>query len=211
MAHRPEEWAGLRFLAGRLCLDFVNSIEDRAGDKPEDFIETYPDLIRWGRHRELLTAVDTGRLIVLADEDESGAAATLEAALRLRTALHRVFQALATNGELEVSDLEHIQCAYAQALPHARLLRAGDRFAWEWSEKVLRLDQVLWAIAYDAIELLTNGHIERVRVCANPHGCGWLFYDGSKNGSRRWCSMEGCGSQVKMRRQYAKRKATTAT
>jgi predicted RNA-binding Zn ribbon-like protein len=50
-----------------------------------------------------------------------------------------------------------------------------------------------------------------VKVCANPHGCGWLFYDSSKNGSRRWCSMEGCGSSIKNRRQYARRKAATRT
>ncbi|MFL5589598.1 MAG: CGNR zinc finger domain-containing protein [Ktedonobacteraceae bacterium] len=29
----------------------------------------------------------------------------------------------------------------------------------------------------------------------------------SKNGSRQWCSMEGCGSRAKMRRQYARKRA----
>jgi len=30
--------------------------------------------------------------------------------------------------------------------------------------------------------------------------CGWLFYDDSKGGQRRWCSMEACGTIEKMRR-----------
>jgi predicted RNA-binding Zn ribbon-like protein len=29
----------------------------------------------------------------------------------------------------------------------------------------------------------------------------------TKNGIRRWCSMQGCGSRAKARRQYARRQA----
>ncbi len=29
---------GLRLLGGRLCIDFVNTVEDRAGERPEDFL-----------------------------------------------------------------------------------------------------------------------------------------------------------------------------
>jgi hypothetical protein len=29
-----------------LCLDFVNSIEDPAGAAPQDFLISYPDLVR---------------------------------------------------------------------------------------------------------------------------------------------------------------------
>ena len=92
-------------------------------------------------------------------------------------------------------------------------LRAIDgRFDWDWQvdRDRITLDAPLWPIAFSAVELLTGREQDRIKVCANPDGCGWLFYDGSKNGSRRWCSMEGCGSKVKMRRQYAKRRARDA-
>ncbi|MGH3132366.1 MAG: CGNR zinc finger domain-containing protein [Gaiellaceae bacterium] len=48
--------------------------------------------------------------------------------------------------------------------------------------------------------------MDRVKECPGAGDCGWLFYDTSRNGTRRWCSMEGCGSRVKMRRQYARRR-----
>jgi predicted RNA-binding Zn ribbon-like protein len=35
-------------------------------------------------------------------------------------------------------------------------------------------------------------------------GCGWLFVDESRNGSRRWCSMKDCGNRAKARRHYRK-------
>ncbi len=63
-------------------------------------------------------------------------------------------------------------------------------------------------MALSATGLLTSGELGRIKEC--PHeegGCGWLFYDASKNRSRRWCDMAGCGSRVKMRRMYARRRS----
>jgi predicted RNA-binding Zn ribbon-like protein len=35
--------------------------------------------------------------------------------------------------------------------------------------------------------------------------CPWLFLDGSKNGSRRWCTMNICGTDEKIRRYVSRR------
>jgi predicted RNA-binding Zn ribbon-like protein len=36
--------------------------------------------------------------------------------------------------------------------------------------------------------------------------CGWLFYDGSRNRSSSWCSMQICGGREKAR-AYRRRAA----
>ncbi|MCL4825828.1 MAG: CGNR zinc finger domain-containing protein [Caldilinea sp.] len=36
--------------------------------------------------------------------------------------------------------------------------------------------------------------------------CGWLFFDASRNRSRRWCSMEDCGNRAKARLHYKRHK-----
>ena len=59
-------------------------------------------------------------------------------------------------------------------------------------------------VAYAAWDLLISGPLDRVKRC---HACPWLYLDQSKNGSRRWCSMEDCGKAVKMSRYVAKRAA----
>jgi len=200
----------LRLLGGWPCLDFVNSIENRSGHPPEDFLTSYPDLMHWGAHAGLITDAAAARLIARADADEPAAGEALHRALALRTALHRLFLAIATRQRPDPADLEHLRLAYADTMSGATLVPANDHFAWEWRPDEQRLDQLLWPVARSAVELLTAGDLRRIKVCENPFGCGWLFYDGSKNGSRRWCSMEGCGSQVKMRRQYARRRASAA-
>lgn len=58
---------------------------------------------------------------------------------------------------------------------------------------------VAWA------ELVLTGHVHRLKRCAE-HTCGWVFWDASKNHSRRWCSMRVCGNRTKSRRYAARQR-----
>ncbi|GAA1528021.1 CGNR zinc finger domain-containing protein [Actinomadura kijaniata] len=55
-----------------------------------------------------------------------------------------------------------------------------------------------WTAAADLVRLYAQ-RPDRVRKCANPECVLW-FHDVSKNGSRRWCSMEICGNRAKTAR-----------
>lgn len=52
---------------------------------------------------------------------------------------------------------------------------------------------------------MTSGTFHRVRVCRRPT-CGWVYYDGSKNHSGRWCSSE-CSDLMRTHAYRARRKA----
>jgi predicted RNA-binding Zn ribbon-like protein len=56
-----------------------------------------------------------------------------------------------------------------------------------------------------AVGAASEGTWRRLKVCRNE-GCLWAFYDGSKNRSSSWCTMEVCGSRAKMR-AYRRRKS----
>jgi predicted RNA-binding Zn ribbon-like protein len=56
------------------------------------------------------------------------------------------------------------------------------------------------AAVLDALALARESR-GRVRMCAAP-GCGAIYVDTSRNGSRRWCSMERCGSRAKASAYY---------
>ena len=198
----------LRLLGGAPCLDFVNSIENRAGHGPEDFLTSYPDLVRWGEHAGLIAGATATRLIARSAENEPAAGEALRRALAFRDALQRLFLAIATGRDPEREDLELLRRVYLDTMSAATLVPDDERLTWQWQPDERRLEQLLWPVARSAVDLLTSGDLRRIKLCENPYGCGWFFYDGSKNGSRRWCSMEGCGSQVKMRRQYARRRAS---
>jgi predicted RNA-binding Zn ribbon-like protein len=65
-----------------------------------------------------------------------------------------------------------------------------------------------WAAAEDYLQLLARD-ATRVRHCSGP-GCVLHFYDTSKRGDRRWCSMAGCGNRAKAARHYARTKKGSA-
>jgi predicted RNA-binding Zn ribbon-like protein len=49
------------------------------------------------------------------------------------------------------------------------------------------------------ISLFEPSRLERVKICPN---CHWLYFDESRNRSRRWCDMRVCGNRAKARRHY---------
>lgn len=70
----------------------------------------------------------------------------------------------------------------------------------------LRKQHLLDIIAASAIAMLADQReMDRVKICMG-HDCGWIFWDETQNGRRKWCRMAGCGNRAKAARNYAKRK-----
>ncbi|AYN43835.1 CGNR zinc finger domain-containing protein [Streptomyces dangxiongensis] len=61
-----------------------------------------------------------------------------------------------------------------------------------------------WLAARSYLDLLSRAP-ERIRVCSGT-GCVLHFFDTSRNGTRRWCSMAACGNRAKASRHYARSK-----
>lgn len=196
----------LKLLGGRLCLDFVNSLDPRIGKTAHDFLSNYADLVKWSQHVGVSTEDQARHLLSKAAHRPDKANAIFKRAIVLREALYRIFTAIAHEAEPLSTDLEIVRDTFVAVMTHARLIPGPHGFEWNWSGNQDALDRVVWDIAYSAVELLTSEEVKRVKECP-ARDCGWLFLDMSKNGSRQWCSMEGCGSRAKMRRQYARKRA----
>jgi predicted RNA-binding Zn ribbon-like protein len=198
-----------KLYGGVLCLDFANTLEPRATEPVRDWLHGYADLVAWARHAGALDDATGERLLQTAAARQAAAGTSFAAAIALREASYRAFAVIAQGAVPAAADLDRLQQAYAEAMRHARLLPASDpdRLAWTWDDDDA-LDRAWWPMARSAVELATAGPLERVKQC-RP-GCGFLFFDASKNRIRRWCSMEECGGQTKARRQTARRRAARA-
>ncbi|HEX8509894.1 MAG TPA: CGNR zinc finger domain-containing protein, partial [Propionibacteriaceae bacterium] len=58
-------------------------------------------------------------------------------------------------------------------------------------------------LALEVGRFLQHQDLTRLRRCAGE-GCGWLFLDGTRNRSRRWCDPNDCGNRTRVR-NYARR------
>ena len=58
-------------------------------------------------------------------------------------------------------------------------------------------------IVESAADSLVDEELGRNRRCADPR-CHRVFFDGTKNGQRRWCDMGTCGNRAKAARHRAR-------
>jgi len=87
-----------------------------------------------------------------------------------------------------------VRLSVSDALAPARTLQTGEP---AWQPAVLA--------AANLLDLLETAP-DRVRPCANPDCMLW-FFDTTRNGTRRWCSMAVCGNRMKARRHHDRVKA----
>lgn len=203
---QEERRAGnLELVGGELCLDFANTVSARIEVPRREYLTGYEELVAWGQHSHILRDDEAEILLWEAAQHPEQAAAALDRAIDLRETIYRLFGAVVAGRGPDQTDLAAMNAALCQAFSHLRIVPSTDGFDWAWEVKEDDLDRILWPIARSAADLLTSEDIRRVRQCARE-GCDWLFVDTSKNQSRRWCSMGMCGSRMKARRYYYRRK-----
>jgi predicted RNA-binding Zn ribbon-like protein len=196
---------------GVVCLDFVNTVGSRLNDRPSEYLRSYEDLLDWGRQAGLLAPEETQDLVRQATLDPEGAREALSRALALREEIHRVISAAIAGEFQDESGLSALNRELSIALSHLRVMPADGAYGWGWDRSGddggVMLDSPLWPVAQSAAELLTSPKLGRVKLCAGE-GCGWVFLDESRNGSRRWCDSRDCGNRERVRRHLARKRAS---
>jgi predicted RNA-binding Zn ribbon-like protein len=197
----PEHIAAQRIVGGSLALDLLNTQNGPAGGTPEDdALHDYADVVAWGAYVGMLTPDEAKRLIRRSRRHPAAALAAYERVLETRGYLYELFRAIATGRNPPPTAIARLQRDEAEALAHGTLVREGDVYAWRWADD--DLGRPLWPVIHEGLRLLTDGDLDRVKGCAR---CRFHFLDLSKNRSRRWCSMDDCGTADKMEKFVARR------
>lgn len=196
----------MRLVGGTLALDFVNTRTGPPdGPADDDVLTDYAQLLEWSVYAGALAEEEAASLGRLSRRHPDAAAEEFAGCLSTREYLDDLFRALAAGLSPDEETLSRLRDDEADALRHARLDKANG-YAWSW-----QYDQTparpLRPVVHSAVELLTADTLDRIKCCA---GCRFLFLDESKNRSRRWCSMDDCGTAEKVRRYVAARRARTA-
>lgn len=202
----PGRAGRLPLVAGPLCLNFTNTASGRGSGTHQDHLKTYNDLLAWSLHAGALASDITTVLAKLAERHPATAKKVLRRAVELRECLHVIGTAVAAGDAPPADAVAAFEAAMAQAARSGRLTWNGKNFTWGLDTKTPHLELPLWPIIRSAGEVLVTAPLERLKTCAGVH-CGWLFLDETRNGKRRWCEMEVCGSRAKMRRFRARHAA----
>ena len=196
----------LLIVGGNLALDLANTVDEPGLPTEFDHLHDSATALVWAEQVALL---DHGQRAELARKSEQGpdrTAADLRRLHRLRGAVVDVFGAIADQVAVPEPAWATLRRWAGDAVAGARLQLHGNHVRPTWELDTLAA--LGRPVSYAAWDLLTSGPLDRVKRC---HACPWLYLDQSKNGSRRWCSMEDCGKAVKMSRYVAKRAAARSS
>jgi predicted RNA-binding Zn ribbon-like protein len=189
---------GFPLVGNLLWLDFVNTEPVRDGGRV-DLLGGYGDLLAFLRRTSALSP-PAARLAARWEGAPEGRA-VLRDALGLRSALRAGAERLAAGKPAGEELVGAVNRVLASRPAYPELVREGK--AWvtrprplDWAPRHL-----LVPVAESAAWLLEHGDPSLVRRCEGP-SCVLFFYDTTRNRSRRWCSMEGCGSRVKAAAYY---------
>jgi predicted RNA-binding Zn ribbon-like protein len=207
--------ADLPLVGGHPALDLVNTLDRGApmpGTTPRDLIADATDVVAWAERSGLLSADEAVIVSRRWRRQPSAALASIKALKEIREALHLALLAAVGSG-----DWSDVATRSALALLHRRWLEAVARSEVVRPPRgvpgvVLRVGtEPVWLVsdraADGALDVLRSADMERLRRCpVESGGCGWMFLDQSRNGSRRWCRMADCGTAVKSRRLTERRR-----
>ena len=204
MADKIRNAGNLKLLGGRLCLDFINTIDWRGTDSAVEFINTYQDLIVWGRHVGMCSHKDSRHLKMQAERSIADARKVQRRAFTLRETLYRIFSNISRNKNPLKKDLVDFNHYLSGSMLDSQIIRTKNGYTWDTNGDKSRLDWILNPVIRSAAEVLVSDELQNIKSCADP-ACGWLFLDISRNKRRRWCDMQDCGNRAKASRFYRKK------
>ena len=190
---------------GDLALDFVNTVDSRPTENPNDLVPTYKDLLSWSRQAGVVSKDVESRMLSHAAHHAKEAERVRRLAVTVRECLFEIFRCVASGENVPGDLLQEWNGFVHTAMAHFELVPVNGGFSWESQSDVRNLDSILWPVMDSAHRLLTGPNLSRIRCCA-AENCDWLFLDISKRGNRRWCDMSVCGNRAKAQRFYAKKR-----
>ena len=196
------DWVdGFLFVGNRPILDFLNTRPVLA-ESPTELLPEVAALERWLIAAGIVNSAKAKRL-VRAWRDSPKATMFLKDLIefreRLRNAVLRLEGGLASTDEF----IQEVNRGLREHSPATLLRKQEGRMV---RERLLDLERPtdLWTFIFeDTADLLSEPEIDRIRKC---EACVVHFFDTSKKGSRRWCSMNICGNKRKVAAYQRKRR-----
>ena len=191
----------------RLWLEFVNTDASTQGVRG-DLLRDFEALVGWLSEQHALDEERAAGIRRRAQLQPAAAAATLVDARRVRAALRALAERGANVDRVRVDAVVELNRVLGRSAGTRRLdqlndggyVRAfvptGDAFAG-----------LMIPIVESAADSLVGVELSRVRRCADPR-CSRVFFDGTRNGLKRWCDMETCGNRAKAARHRARMRVT---
>jgi len=179
--------AGFVRVGGRLVIDLLNTVGARDG-VPVDLLDNPEDLPIWAD----VVGVPYGRDLGIRSDAE------LTELREFREVLREGLRRWREGDPVSPGLIARLNRELARDPRHVRLRMQDGALVTEMVSTGEPLERLYADVAASLAMMLGRDDRSRYRSCANET-CPFTFYDDSKPGTRRWCSMELCGGRAKAR------------
>ena len=201
VSQEAQEWIdGFLFVANRPILDLLNT-KPVLADGPTELLSDVRAFERWLIASGTVTSAKA-KTTLRSWRNSAEASAFLKQLIAFRERLREAVLRMESGSLPADAFLAEVNSRLVQH-PLAVLLHKREGQVIRETSFELRRPADLWAPIMDATaDLLVETEWPRLRKCES---CVVHFFDTSKKGSRRWCSMNICGNKLKVA-AYQKRK-----
>jgi predicted RNA-binding Zn ribbon-like protein len=184
----------LQLDGGCLVFDFINTVNTRKPAPEFEYLKTFEDFLAWS---EKVGSLRGKRLQALREQASSKpqlASAALREAIDTRENLYPLFSAIAAGKSPDAAVLNAFNERLSLTFQKISMRFGAAGAEVHFSNDEASLDEPLNSVIKSAFDILTGADFRRIKECPR---CGWIFLDTSKNGKRKWCDMNVCGSREK--------------
>jgi predicted RNA-binding Zn ribbon-like protein len=202
-AQDAKEWIdGFLFVANRPILDFLNT-KPVLAEGPTEFLTDAQALERWLIASGMAISPKT-KSQLRSWRNAPEAAVFLKELIAFRERFRGAVMKIEAGSLPSDSFLAEVNALLLQYPRHTLLNRRDGQILREVFFEPKKPSD-LWTVFIDAAaDLLSEAATSRIRKCES---CVVHFFDTSKKGSRRWCSMNICGNKLKVA-AYQQRRRT---
>jgi predicted RNA-binding Zn ribbon-like protein len=193
-AGRKSDWrGGFVFLGNHLALDFLNTHPVQKGE-PVELLPDFDALLRWFQAADLLSSRQ-GTSLQQQWGESARAQQVVEAMRELRERLRKEVLSTERGGTVHCVAIDELNHLMAEHPMLTRLKASRSMSAIELWFDPRQPEDLFAPLAHSAATLFADVDRSRIRKCGQ---CVLHFYDTSKKGTRRWCSMQLCGNRLKV-------------
>ena len=197
------------FIGERLWLDFVNT-DACAASGAADALQDFESFLRWMEAAGVVDAERASGIRRRAQQQPTGAAAALVDARRVREALRLLAEKGAGALHVRLDVVAEINRVLGRSAGTRRIeWRIDGGYARSFVPVGDAFAGLMIPVVESAADSLIQEELGKVRRCGG-NNCKRVFFDETRNRSRRWCDMSTCGNRAKAAR-FRKRANGTRT
>lgn len=193
----PGTYAGTyKLIGGEVSFDFVNTISYPNAPNAHDWLDPVENILFWAEASgiEISKKLRQVKGVTLQKE--------MIRVLEIRDLVQKILTPIALGKSPANNSIAQLNSLLDEVIAYRYLEKNEKGYEWQW-KVANNLIELVAPVVWNVSHALTSLDHSRFGYCG---GCGWIYYDATRNRSRKWCDMEDCGSRDKALRYYHRSK-----